>query len=149
MTDQEFSEYCTGRYSRALNYYDSRAITNQWCHRIFSIYSLVISIAITPILTSSVICYEYSRIIVSILAPTIAIVTGISAIFKYHENWLNYRATWDALIHEKYWRDACVNEYKNAEDRNTLFVERVENLISQEGNNWLARQTSKEKNTGK
>lgn len=146
MTDQDFSSYCNGRYASVMGYYDSRAKKNQIAHRFSSIYVLIVSVAITPILTAGIFPKEVGTIIAAILAPTVAIVTGISAHYQFHENWLSYRATWDAFRHERYWRDAQVDEYRNVEDRNSLFVERVEALISQEGADWLKRHTHKEKN---
>jgi hypothetical protein len=84
-----------------------------------------------------------SRIIAIIIAPTVAIATGIAAHFSFHENWLNYRATWDALKHEQYLRNGNIHEYGESKDRNALFVARVEALISSEGEVWLSRHSSK------
>ncbi len=142
MTDEEFMTYRNGRYESAMKYYDDRAITNQRGHRFCSIYTLVVSVALTPILILDP--KGAGKIIAAILAPTVAIVTGIASHFQFHENWLSFRATWDALKHELYWRDAQLYEYKEAADRNALFVERVELLISKEGTDWLTRHIQKE-----
>jgi hypothetical protein len=139
MTDQEFEEYRDTRYADALNYYDKRANRNQIYHRICSIYILVSSIAIAPILMLDQFLEGCSRIITTILAPTIAIATGIASHFDFYENWLNYRATWDALRHELHLRNANIQEYGASTDRNALFVARVEALISSEGEAWLSR----------
>jgi hypothetical protein len=144
MTDEEFAVYRDGRYAKAMKYYDDRAITNQRAHRFCSNYVLVMSVAITPILTVGIFSKENATVIAALLAPTVAVVAGISTNYKFHENWLSYRATWDALQHELHWRDARTYEYKGASDRNSLFVERVEQLISQEGSEWLNRHIRKD-----
>lgn len=147
MTDEEFAIYRDGRYEKALEYYDDRAKRSKFGYRFCSIYVLVVSVAITPILTTNLISREIAVIIVALLAPTAAIAAGIAAHFQFHENWLSYRATWDTLKHELHWRDAQVYDYKDAQDRNAHFVERVEVTISQEGCDWLKRQPGKEYNT--
>jgi hypothetical protein len=143
MTDQEFIEYRDTRYAEALNYYDKRANWNRVGHRISSIYIVVSSIIIAPILMLDEFLEGCSRIIATIIAPTVAIATGIATHFGFNEHWLNYRATWDALKHELYLRNANIHEYGESEDRNALFVARVEALISSEGEGWLSGHSSK------
>ncbi len=137
MTDEEFSVYRDGRYQSIMAYYDDRAVKNQKAHRFCSNYVLIVSVAITPILTVGLFNKETAMIIAALLAPTVAIVSGIASNYKFHENWLSYRATWDALQHELHWHDARIHEYKDAADRHALFVDRVEHLIAQEGSEWL------------
>lgn len=149
MTDEEFVIYRDGYFQEALNYYDRRANKNRLGYRICSLYVLFVSIALTPILTVDPILNEYGRtiygkIIATILAPSIALAAGIETHFQFHKNWMSYRSTWDALRHELHWRDAQIHEYKGCEDRNALFVERVESLISREGDEWLKRHARKE-----
>ena len=144
MTDEEFVAYRDGRYQSIMAYYDARAINNQKAYRFCSNYVLIVSVAITPILTLDLLKKESAMIIAALLAPTVAIVSGIASNYKFHENWLSYRATWDALQHELHWRDARAHEYKDAPDRNALFVERVESLISREGSEWLNRHVRKD-----
>lgn len=144
MTDEELVAYRDSRYEEALKYYDKRANTNRVCHRICSIYVLVASVAVTPILTIPHSLRGCEKLIAAVLASTVAIATGIAAHFRFHENWLGYRATWDALQHELHWRNAQVQDYKNSEDRNALFVEKVEALMSKEGTEWLGRHARKE-----
>jgi hypothetical protein len=144
MTEEEFTAYHDGRYTRAIKYYDDRAKMNQRWHHICSIYVLVTSVVIAPLLSIDSLLGGYGRIFAAVLAPTVAIVAGVASHFRFNENWLSYRATWDALQHEIHWRDAKNHGYKTAEDRNALFVERVEALISREGSEWLDRHIRKE-----
>ena len=152
MTDEDFVAYRDTRYKEALDYYDDRAKKSQQGYHGFSIYILGISVAISPILTLDIFDVTIfglnGRVLAAILAPTVALAAGILAHFKLHENWLSYRSTWDALRHEEHFRNSKIFEYKEAEDRNKLFVERVEMLISKEGQEWLCRQVQK-KNEGK
>lgn len=137
MTDEEFTEYQSGRFQTVLKFYDNRACQNKFWHHTSSVYVLAMSVAIAPILTTEIF-QEWSKLMVTWLSSTIAIAAGIASHFKFHENWLSFRSTWDALQKELQLRNAKIGDYSSG-DRNQLFVERVESLISCEGKEWLAR----------
>ncbi len=147
MTDEEFVQYRDTRYKEALEYYDDRAKRCQRGYHFLSVYVLGISVAISPILTLDVFDVTIfglsGRVLAAILSPTVALTAGILAHFKLHENWLSYRSMWDALKHEEHFRNSRTFEYGKVEDRNKLFVERTEMLISSEGQEWLCRQMPK------
>ena len=65
----------------------------------------------------------------------IAVPSGLSALFKYHENWIEYRITSETLKHEKYLFQAKCSPYDN-EDAFCKLVQRVERLISKENTQW-------------
>lgn len=144
MTDHDFILYKDGRYKEALNFYDDRANKNRFWYRVCSVYVLIVSVAIAPILLLIVkpialgVLILDGKTIAAILSPTVAIVTGIVAHYRCHDNWLRYRAAWDALKHEVHWHDAQVGPYVNASDKHAQFVERVESIILNEGSDWLA-----------
>ena len=144
MTDQEFVAYRDGRYAKALEYYDGRAIRNQRWYHFCSVYTLAVSIAVTPVLLGDW-PKGHGLILAAMLSPTIALVAGASDHFRFHENWLSYRAAWDALQRELRWHDARVGPYAGIQDRNARFVERAEDLMSHEGGEWLARHAGKDR----
>lgn len=141
MTNEEFQRYRDGRYLEALNYYDSKAIWNKRLYYACSIYVLVVSGVICPVVLLS---KEYGQVVAAILSPTVTVLAAIAALFKFHENWLSYRATWDSLKHEINWHDADLGPYGGQGDAHRTFVERVEGLISREGGEWLRRHAPKE-----
>jgi hypothetical protein len=142
MTDDEFTNYREGRYVEALNYYDNKAIWNKRLYHICSIYVLIVSAGISPIV---LLCKERGQILTAILSPTITVLAAIAGHYRFHENWLGYRATWDALRHQIYWHGAKAGLYAGQEDPNRFFVEQVEDLISREGSEWLRRHAPKER----
>ncbi len=154
MTDQEFVAYRDGRYKKAMEYYDARANNNRFWYRFCSGYILTASIAITPILNLipvpliTIGSYTFDgKFIASILSSTVALAAGFMSLFRCYGNWLSYRATWDALGHEIHWCNADCGEYRNAKDKRSLFVERVENLITSEGAEWLSRHKGNDTST--
>lgn len=46
--------------------------------------------------------------------------------FKFEENWINYRTTCETLKKEINFFNAGIDEYKDSQDREGLFVKRVE-----------------------
>lgn len=144
MSDEEFSTYRDGRYAEALTYYDTRARSAKALHSLSSGFVIVASVSLAPLLLKNPTLLWWNGAakltgqgLASILAPAIAMASGWAALCRYQEAWLRCRSAWDALRHEVYWRDARVHEYRDASDRNALFVQRVEDLISREGTEWL------------
>jgi LPS O-antigen subunit length determinant protein (WzzB/FepE family) len=79
------------------------------------------------------------------ISAIVAIATTVIKTFKYQENWINYRTTCETLRKEKHFYTAKINEYDSAEDKEALFVDRVEALISRENTMWLTAQKQTKK----
>jgi len=79
------------------------------------------------------------RLAAALLSVTIVVATGLLSHLKCHENWLSYRASWDALNRERQYFSAGVQDYKSCSDKNALFVERVEAILAREGADFYAR----------
>jgi len=142
MTNEEFQRYRDGRYAEVLEYYDSKAVWNKRCYYACSVYVLAVSGVICPVVLLS---STYGQVLAAIFSPTVTVLAAVAALFKFHENWLSYRATWDALKHEYYWHDANAGLYAGQDDPDRLFVEQVEALVSREGAEWLRRHAAKGK----
>jgi len=136
MTDDEFNNYQTGRFAEALDWYDRRAAQNKKAYYGLSLYVLSGSgfLAVAAMFQG-----DSWRIWNALIAFTVAASVGTLGLFKCHENWLSYRATWDSLKRELQLKLAGVGAYKAAPDRNTLFVERIESLMAREGAEWYSR----------
>ena len=138
MSDEEFENYRKERYETALSYYDKRARRYKRFYYLCSVFILVVSVFVAAAQGFS----DCIKTVASIFAPTIALVSGLAAIYRCHEEWLNARTTWDALRHEKFWRDAQVGPYESSAEKNADFVLRVEALIDKEGTDWRRLQQS-------
>jgi hypothetical protein len=75
------------------------------------------------------------------LGASIVVLEGIQQLFQYQQNWLGYRATAEALKHDKYLYLAQAGPYRDATSRDAVLAERVEALVSQEQSSWSATQT--------
>ena len=140
MTDPEFSDYLKGRYATQLDWYDKRATLNKRWYRALSLYVLVGAAFLTVANR-----FEGAdwRVIDALIAASISVSVGALGLFKCHENWLGYRATWDLMKQEPELRIAGIGPYRDTLDRNALFVERIEGFKAQEKGDWLLAQRQK------
>ena len=138
MEKETFQHYIVKRYEPAINWYDTKSIWNQHFYRILQ-WSLIVLSTITPVIIAGQAKYPIIPAWVPLLTSTIVAVisSGLKA-FKYEEHWLNYRTTCETLKKERHFFNAELEDYKTAEDKEALFVERVEALISRENTLWLS-----------
>jgi len=141
METEDFQKYLKERYEDQINWYDKKSMWNQKLYRHFQ-WSVIILAAITPVLVA--IAPVATRWPAVIVAALVAIGTSILKTFKYQENWINYRTTCETLRKEIHFYRVGLGDYGDSEDREALFVERVESLISRENTIWLTTQRPKE-----
>ncbi len=140
METEDFQKYLKERYEDQINWYDKKSASNQKLYRYFQ-WSVIILATITPVLVAMP---QKTRWPAIIIAALVAIGTSILKTFKYQENWINYRTTCETLRKEIHFYRAGLGDYRDSEDREALFVERVESLISRENTMWLTTQRPKE-----
>ncbi len=141
METEDFQKYLKERYEDQINWYDKKSAWNQKLYRYFQ-WSIIILAAVTPVLVAT--GSETTRWPAVIIAALVAIGTTILKTFKYQENWINYRTTCETLRKEIHFYRAGSGDYRDSDDREALFVERVESLISRENTMWLTTQRPKE-----
>lgn len=126
----KIKKFLEGRYKEQVDWYDQKAISNKKWNNILQILVIVVA-AILPV--SAVLEFKWPTVVLSAI---VAIGTGILKFCKFEEHWHNYRTTCETLKKEKSYYDANIGEYKTAAEPEELFVERVENLISQAHTKW-------------
>jgi hypothetical protein len=144
MSDEDFQEYFKTRFQALLAFYDKRSMSNKRWHRGCALYILTVSSVLVPLISTGSFLADH-KLLGGLLSATIVAVTAAASHFQFNDNWLSYRATWDALQREPHLRMAKLREYASTTDRNSLFVDRVESLASSEGREWLGRHSIKAK----
>jgi hypothetical protein len=145
MDQGTFDKYVNERYLAQISWYDAKSMRNQVWYRTLQ-WGLILLSASTPVIialaqrTDSVPSLKILSLITSVLVAILA--TSLKT-FKFEENWVNYRTTCETLKKEIYFYRAGIDDYKDSEDKEALFVKRVEALISRENTLWLT--TVKEK----
>jgi Protein of unknown function (DUF4231) len=71
------------------------------------------------------------------LAALIVVLEGTQHLYQFQELWITYRATAEALRHERFLYLAFAGPYMT-EDRHRQLAERIEGLISQEHAKWTS-----------
>ena len=134
MDKNQFNDYLESRYKKQIEWYDRKSIRNHKAYQVFQWAAIILS-AITPILI--VASDGWVRWFAVAIAIFVAISTAALKTFKYQENWIGYRTTCETLRKEYYFYEAGIQGYENVEDKEALFVERVESLISRENTLWV------------
>jgi hypothetical protein len=78
--------------------------------------------------------------VLTVLGALVVVLEGSQHIFQYQEHWISYRATCEALRHERFLFIAEAGPYGRARNRRALLAERVEMLVSREQAKWTAMQ---------
>lgn len=140
MDDEYFNTYLNDRYRCEVKWYDDKAkrykklyLVSQWI--------IIFLSAITPILIALDFAFSEETWIKWIPLSTsfiVAVVSSAQKSFKVQENWLNYRTICETLRKEQHLLSAKVDEYGEVERPQSLFVERVESLISRENTLWFS-----------
>lgn len=138
MEQELFEKYLKERYEKEINWYDTTSTKNKKFYNFFQWGAISIS-AIVPVLVACL--PEKIKWITATIAAILAIITAALKAFKYQENWLNFRTIAESLKKEKHFYDAELNDYSNSSDKEAVFVERVEALISKENSLWISTHT--------
>jgi hypothetical protein len=101
---------------------------------VFFQWGIIILSALAPILFLIEEINKYIPVVVSIL---VTIFSAASKTFKFQEKWIEYRTTAESLKKEKHFFDFNLYEYGQCENKERLFVQRVEALISRENTRWI------------
>lgn len=138
MEQKLFEKYLKERYEKEMDWYDTRSAQNKKLYLCFQWGAISIS-AIVPVLIAFL--PEKINWITATIAAILAIITAALKTFKFHENWLSYRTIAETLKKEKYLYEAELIEYRNSSDKESLFISRIEGLISKENSLWISMQS--------
>ena len=123
------------RLQDQLSWYDRKSIAAQQAYKRVKLCQLIIGAAV-PVVAA----LQISPALTATLAAVVVVAEGTQQLYQWQTNWVLYRATAEALKHEKYLYLAAAGPY-STDDRQRVLAERLEGLISQEHAKWTeARQ---------
>lgn len=131
MTEEE---YISQRLDDQIDWYSKKSSFCQTRYKALRVVEIVAA-AIIPFLSGMGEKILYGQWIVGVLGVMIALAAAASSLFKYHENWIQYRITSAQLKHEKFLFATRSGPYVDQE-RFQILVQRVEGLISREAATW-------------
>jgi len=130
------NEYVEQRLENQIAWYSGKGAWNQsWYKRLR--LTEICSAALIPFLTgmSERIPRDVWVWAIGALGILIAVAAAAGSLFKFHENWIQYRTTAEQLKREKFLFLTGMSPYDD-QDRFSSLVQRVENLISKENSSW-------------
>ena len=133
MTDT--ADITIDRLEDQLTWYDTKAAAAQRMYKRLK-SAMLIAAALIPV---AALC-PYGRVVDASLGALVMILEGFQQLGQYQQNWFTYRATAEALKHEKYLYLAPAGAYLYAENPRQLLAEQIESLVSQEHAKWSAAQ---------
>lgn len=125
-------EYLERRLQPQETWHDRRARLNKRLFYTTEVSTLLAGAAI-PVVNLWVVKDAYlAGVLSAALGGVVVMAAAVGKLFKFHENWLHYRALAEALAREKELHAAGAGDYAKIDGvrRNRLLVERVENLIA-------------------
>ena len=130
------NQYIEERLDNQIQWYSQKSQHAQKMYKIFQVTEIIIAAAI-PLLSGYATDCIIIAVIVGILGAIIAIIETISKLFKWHENWIEYRTTCELLKYHKYLYLTQSSPYNQAEETiDNLFIKNIEDIISSENNQW-------------
>ena len=131
----EQEDYIRNRLDDQIQWYEEKSIQNQQWFKRLQIVSIV-GAATIPFLSGYITeTTIVLKIVTGSLGLMVAAVTAVSGLYKFQENWLQFRMTCESLKHEKYLFLTNTDPY-DVEQPFPLLVQRVEGLISKEHTDW-------------
>jgi len=128
-------EYLEERLDCQIDWYDRKSQWNQRWFKRLQVFQLVAAATI-PFMAGYIDHEEFwIKFIIGLTGVLIAGAGAVVGLYKFQENWLEYRTTCESLRHEKYLFLTKTEPY-DTEKPFDLLVKRVEAQISKENSNW-------------
>lgn len=132
---ENIDDYIKYRLDDQINWYDNKAASAQRWYKGYQVAELIIA-ALIPLLSGYAASSTRIAVIIGVGGALISLIEGICKLFRFHENWIEYRSTCELLRHEKYLYEMRAFPYCKEESYEQMFVKNVESLISAESSKW-------------
>jgi len=126
------------RLEEQIAWYDGHSAANQQRYKLCK-YTEILAAAAIPACAA----IGTDSWVPAVLGALILLLEGIQHLNQYHQNWIAYRSTAEALKHEKYLYLAAAAQYAS-DDRMQRLAIRIEGLVSQENAQWVSTQQEPE-----
>lgn len=128
------SEYFQQRLDDQIDWYDRKSAANQKAFKRLRLIE-ILTAATIPVLAGFSQGSRSVALATGVAGMIVTVIAGILALYRFQENWREYRGTAEALKQEKFLYLARTKPY-NDEQRFETLVQRVEALLSSETTQW-------------
>ena len=125
-------EYVERRLEPQEEWHNKRARLNKWLFYTVEVATLLAGAAIPVVNLWAVKDAYLAGVLSAILGGVVVMAAAVGKLFKFHENWLQYRTLVEALEREKELYSNGAADYAELDEagRNRLLVERVESILA-------------------
>jgi hypothetical protein len=131
------AEYLEQRLDDQINWYDKKSAFNQKWYKCLRLIEIIAAASI-PLLAGYMQKPEYevwAGMAIGPIGLTVAVLAGIVSLYRFQENWNEYRAVAESLKQEKYLYLSRAEPYRGDQPFE-LLVQRVEALLKSETTGW-------------
>jgi Protein of unknown function (DUF4231) len=132
------SQVTLDRLDNEISWYDSRSNYSQKMYKGLKLAELLAAAGV-PLCAG----LTPNAWVAGALGAAVVVLEGLLHLNQYHNNWMSYRSTAEALKHEKYLHAAKAGPYAISAAPDALLAERVEGVISQQHAKWVTQQEPK------
>ncbi|MEY8320338.1 DUF4231 domain-containing protein [Lachnospiraceae bacterium 46-61] len=131
----DIEQFITDRVDDQIKWHDKKSQIAQKYYKAYQVIEITLA-AIIPLLSffADKFIIQFT---IAVIGSSIAIIEAITKLYKFHENWISYRCTCEALKTQKYLyvtKSAPYNVTQETVD--TLFVKNIEMILSSQNNQW-------------
>ena len=138
----EINTYIHDRVDDQINWYDKKSQDAQKRYKQIQVTE-IISAAAIPVLVPYVASCGFISFLVAFLGALVAVLEALCRLYKFHENWIQYRTTAELLKYHKYLYQTKSAPYNEQDETvENVFVRNIEAIISSENNTWKALNTN-------
>lgn len=143
----DINEYISTRLDPQIEWYDKKSVHAQRRYKQFQVAEIIFA-AFIPLLSGYTSLCDLIPIIIGFLGAIIAIIESITKLYKYHENWIQYRSTCEMLLYQKHLYLTQSFPYNpNDETIDNIFIKNVEEIMSAENRHWKSINTAEKGNS--
>ncbi|MDR3572585.1 MAG: DUF4231 domain-containing protein [Anaerolineaceae bacterium] len=127
--------YFKERLDREIKWHNDISVSERHWYLRYKTGEIFLAASI-PVLTAFATEALWIKVLMNLFAVALAFVGGVSRLWKFQENWMNYRVTCESLKREKYLYLSKVGAY-NADNAFSTLVQQVEMILSKENTQWV------------
>ena len=132
----DITEYISDRVDSEIRWYSDKAKHCQKMYKRLQVVEIILASSI-PLLAPYADKYTGVSFIIGLSGAIIAITGSISKLYKYHDNWIQYRTTCELLKSQKNLFLTSSYPYnEGTESKESIFVKNIEAIMSAENAQW-------------
>jgi len=129
------AEYFEQRLDDQINWFDSKSQSNQQTYKRLRLVEIVAAASI-PLLAGFGHGKWYFSVAIALLGLVVAVIAGAMSLYRFQENWTEYRAAAETLKQERFLY--LTRAFPYGTDKGfELLVQRVESILKRERSEWL------------